>query len=151
MNPIDQRLKSLNIALPEPAAPVASYRPARAVGGLLYVSGQLPFRDGAVVTGRLGDSLGTEEGAAAARLCGLMLLAQVRAAIGFEHLASCVKLGGFVACTPDFTDHPSVINGASDLMAEVLDEAGRHVRFAVGAPSLPLGACVEVEAIFALQ
>jgi enamine deaminase RidA (YjgF/YER057c/UK114 family) len=144
------RLEAMGLTLPEPAAPVAAYVPAVEAGGLLHVSGQIAMRDGEVWQGRLGDGTGMEEGYEAARACGLMLLAQVRRAVGFERLRACVRLGGFVACAPSFTDHPKVINGASELMQAVLGEAGRHARFAVGAPSLPLGACVEVDGVFAL-
>ena len=105
-----------------------------------------------MVTGRLGESLGVEEGQEAARLCALNLLAQAKAACDgdLDRLARCLKLGGFVACAPGFTDHPKVVNGASDLIAEAMGEPGRHARFAVGCASLPLDAAVEVEAIFEL-
>ncbi|MBB4659390.1 RidA family protein [Parvularcula dongshanensis] len=151
MTAIEVRLEELGLALPSPAAPVAAYVPAVEAGGLLMVSGQLPFRDGAVMTGHLGERVSVSEGAEAAKACALMILAQAKAAVGFERIARCVRLEGFVACTPDFTDHPKVINGASELMQDVLGEAGRHARFAVGAPSLPLGACVEIGAVFALK
>lgn len=151
MSVIEERLAQAGLTLPEPAAPVASYVPAREAGGLLYVSGQLPIVAGKIVTGRLGKDRDVEEGVAAARACGLMLLAQARAAVGLARVAGCVQLGGFVACTKSFRDQPKVVNGASDLMELALGEAGRHSRFAVGAPSLPLGACVEVSAVFSLQ
>lgn len=149
-SPIEARLAELGLILPEPAAPVAAYVPAVEAGGLLHVSGQLATRDGTVITGRLGEDLSVEEGAEAARRCGLMLLAQARKAVGLERVRACVRLGGFVACVPGFTDHPKVIDGASALMADVMGEAGRHARFAVGVSSLPLGACVEVDGVFAL-
>lgn len=145
------RLAELGLVLPEPKAPLASYVPAVVAGGLLHVSGQLPFRDGAVMTGRLGDGTDVEEGQAAARLCGIMLLAQAQAALGaLDRIARVVKLGVFVASHPDFTDQPLVANGASDLMESVFGEAGRHARAAVGVAALPLGAAVEVDAIFAI-
>lgn len=151
MSEIKDRLEALGLTLPEPAAPVAAYVPAKKAGGLLHVSGQLPFKDGEVVRGRLGEDGDVEAGAEAARLCALMLLAQAKAAVGLEKIKGCLQLGGFVACTPDFTTHPKVIDGASTLMQDVLGEAGRHARFAVGAPSLPLGACVEVAGVFTLD
>ena len=148
---VRERLDAMGLRLPEPAAPVAAYVPARAAGGLLYVSGQIAMRDGAVWRGTLGESLATDEGFLAARACGLMLLAQADKAIGLDRVTGCLQLQGFVACTPDFTDHPRVVNGASELMQDVFGEAGRHTRAAVGCPSLPLGACVEVSGVFLLQ
>lgn len=148
---IDARLAELGITLPEAAAPVASYVPVVVSGGMAYVSGQLPFVDGKLVTGRLGENVSVEDGQAAARACGLMILAQLKAAlIPLDKVERVVKLGGFVNSTPDFTDQPKVVNGASDLMAEVFGDAGKHARAAVGVPSLPLGAAVEVDAIIAL-
>ena len=148
---IDARLAELGITLPEAAAPVASYVPVVVSGGMAYVSGQLPFVDGKLVTGRLGEDVSVEDGQAAARACGLMILAQLKAAlIPLDKVERVVKLGGFVNSTPDFTDQPKVVNGASDLMAEVFGDAGKHARAAVGVPSLPLGAAVEVDAIIAL-
>ena len=151
MSEIEERLRAAGLTLPEPAAPVASYMPAREAGGLLYVSGQIATREGRVWTGRLGDDLTVEDGQAAARACGLMILAQARAAVGLGRVTGCLQLGGFVACTEDFAEHPKVLNGASDLMQTALGEAGRHTRFAVGAPSLPLGACVEVAGVLTLK
>lgn len=153
MRAIEERLSRLGLSLPAAPAPAANYVPWTRSGALLFVSGQLPMQGGGVaITGRLGAEVKLEEGQAAARLCALNLLAQVKAATegDLERLRRCLKLGGFVACTPDFTDHPKVINGASDLIAEVMGEGGRHARFAVGAPSLPLAAAVEVEGIFEL-
>jgi enamine deaminase RidA (YjgF/YER057c/UK114 family) len=148
---IEQRLADLGLSLPEAAAPVANYVPYVIAGGLLFVSGQLPMRDGRVaVTGKLGDTVDIARGQEAARLCALNLLAQAKAACGGDlgRLRRCVKLGGFVASTPAFTDHPRVINGASDLMVAAMGDAGRHARFAVGSGSLPLDAAVEVEGTF---
>ncbi|MEZ5930358.1 MAG: RidA family protein [Alphaproteobacteria bacterium] len=150
---IEQKLARMGHALPNAAAPAANYVPYTVSGKLILVSGQLPMKDGQVAyKGRLGDGVGLEEGQAAAALCARNLLAQAKNACGGDlgRLARCLKLGGFVACTPDFVDHPKVINGASDLIAEAMGEAGQHARFAVGAASLPLGAAVEVEAIFEL-
>ena len=151
---IEQKLAQMGHALPQAAAPAANYVPFTMSGKLILVSGQLPIRDGTVAyQGRLGDGISLEDGQAAAALCALNLLAQAKNARGgdLHQLKRCLKLGGFVACTPDFADHPKVINGASDLIAEAMGEAGQHARFAVGASSLPLGASVEVEAIFELS
>ncbi len=147
---VEARLAELGLTLPAAAAPVANYVPWVLSGSLLFVSGQLPMRDGRVaVTGKLGAGLDIAQGQEAARLCALMILAQARSATGdLDRIVRCVELGGFVACTPDFTDHPRVVNGASDLMVKVLGDAGRHSRFAVGVPSLPLDAAVEIRATF---
>ena len=145
---IADRLTELSITLPEAAAPVAAYVPTVLAGGLLHVSGQLPFRDGQVVTGRLGEDVDVAQGQAAARLCGLMLLAQVQAAVGLDRVTQVVKLGVFVNSTGGFTKQPEVANGASELMQEVFGDAGRHARAAVGVPALPRGAAVEVDAVF---
>ena len=149
---IDQRLQELGITLPAAAAPVASYVPVVIHGELAYVSGQISFVDGELVKGRLGDDVSLEDGMAAARGCGLMILAQLKAALGsLDRVERVVKLGGFVNSTPDFTDQPKVINGASDLMLEVFGEAGKHARAAVGVPALPLGVAVEVDAVVAIK
>ncbi|NBS23823.1 MAG: RidA family protein [Altererythrobacter sp.] len=147
---IEARLQELGIVLPEAAAPVASYVPVVVQGGFAHVSGQLPFIDGELVTGRLGEDISVEAGTAAARACGLMILAQLKAAGVLEKVERVVKLGGFVSSTAEFTDQPKVINGASDLMLDVFGEIGKHARAAVGVPALPLGAAVEVDAIIAL-
>jgi len=147
---IEARLQELGIVLPEAAAPVASYIPVVVQGGFAHVSGQLPFIDGELVTGRLGEDISVEAGTAAARACGLMILAQLKAAGVLEKVERVVKLGGFVSSTAEFTDQPKVINGASDLMLDVFGEIGKHARAAVGVPALPLGAAVEVDAIIAL-
>lgn len=145
------RLAELGIALPKAAAPIASYVPIVVHGGMATVSGQLPFVDGQLVTGRVGEDVSVEDGAAAARACGLMLLAQLEAADLLERVERVVKLGAFICSTPDFTDQPVVANGASDLMSEVFGEAGKHARSAVGVPVLPRGAAVEVDAVFAIR
>ena len=147
---IHDRLNSLGITLPHAAAPVASYQPVVVDGHTAFVSGQLPFVDGELVTGKLGDEVSLERGQQAARACGLMIMAQLEASGLIERVAHFVKLGGFVACTPDFYDQPKVINGASDLMYEVFGDPGKHARSAVGVPALPLNAAVEVDAIVAL-
>ncbi|MEQ8348249.1 MAG: RidA family protein [Sneathiellaceae bacterium] len=151
---VDARLKELGIVLPDAPAPAANYVPFTLEGGILYVSGQVPFRDGRIAySGKVGIDLPVEEGQAAARTCAINVLAQARAACGgdLDRVKRVLKLGGFVNAGPDFADHPKVINGASDLMVEVFGDAGRHARFAVGAGSLPLNCAVEVEAIFALR
>ena len=149
---VTAKLAELGLVLPQAAAPVAAYVPTVEVGGLLHVSGQLPFIDGKLVRGRLGEDVSTEQGQAAAQACALMLLAQVKAALGgFDRVERVVKLGAFIASTADFTDQPKVANGASELMVAAFGEAGKHARSAVGVPVLPLGAAVEVDAIFALR
>lgn len=148
---IEDRLSELNIVLPEAAAPVASYVPVVVSGNLAHVSGQLPFVNGQLVTGRLGEDVTLEQGQQAARACGLMILAQLKSAlIPLERVERIVKLGAFVNSTSDFIDQPKVANGASELMFDVFGEAGRHSRSAVGVPILPLGAAVEVDAVIAL-
>ena len=149
---IEQRLAALGLTLPAPAAPVAAYVPVVVAGGLAHVSGQLPFVDGKLVTGRLGENVSIEEGTAAAQACGLMILAQLKAALGsLARVERVVKLGAFVSSTGTFTDQPKVANGASELMAAVFGDAGKHARSAVGVPVLPLGAAVEVDAIVAVS
>ena len=150
---IDQRLSELGITLPEPAAPVAAYVPAVEHGGLLHVSGQISFgEDGNLILGRLGEDMNLERGTQAARRCGIMLLAQINAALGsLDRVERIVKLGVFVNSAPSFTDHPKVANGASELMQEVFGEAGRHARSAVGVAVLPLGVAVEVDAVVAVR
>lgn len=149
---VEARLTELGIVLPEAAAPVAAYVPVVVQCNIAYLSGQLPFVDGKLVTGRLGEDVSMEQGAAAARACGLMILAQLKAAlIPLERVERIVKLGAFVSSTADFTDQPKVANGASELMFEVFGDIGRHARSAVGVPVLPLGAAVEVDAIIALK
>lgn len=148
---VAKRLEDLGITLPEAAIPVANYVPSRRSGNLLIISGQVPMEGGKPkYLGILGADADMETGVAAARLCGLNVLAQARAALGgdLDRITACVRLGVFVAATADFKDHPKVANGASDLMVEVLGDAGRHARAAVGTASLPLGVPVEVEAMF---
>lgn len=149
---IAAKLAELGFELPTAAAPVAAYVPTVLAGGLLHVSGQLPFVDGKLVTGRLGEDVTLEQGTAAAQACGLMILAQVKAALGsLDRVERIVKLGAFVCSTADFTDQPKVANGASELMVAVFGEAGRHARSAVGVPALPLGAAVEIDAVLAVR
>ena len=149
---VHARLKELGLTLPEPAAPIAAYVPVVVPGHLAHVSGQLPFVAGELVTGRLGETLTLEEGKASAQACALMILAQLEAAlIPLDRIERVVKLGAFVASTPEFTDQPKVANGASELLYHVLGAAGRHARSAVGVTALPLGAAVEVDAIVAVR
>jgi enamine deaminase RidA (YjgF/YER057c/UK114 family) len=148
---IEARLVELGIVLPRQSAPAGAYVPHVVVGDLVFVSGQLPILDGDLkYAGRIGATLTVEYGYAAARLCGLNLLAHMRdvCAGDLGRITRVVKLGGFVQCTPDFTDQPKVVNGASDLMMEVFAECGRHTRIAVGAAALPMDAAVEVDGIF---
>lgn len=151
-NLIDERLSALGLSLPPAPPPAAAYVPWVRAGNLLHVSGQISQGPGGLIKGRLGADLSTEQGYAAAQTCALSLLAQVRAACDgdFDRLKRVVKLTGFVNCTPDFIDQPKVINGASELLGQVLGEAGAHARSAVGASSLPLGVAVEVEGVFEL-
>lgn len=150
---IDRKLEEMGLSLPTPAAPVASYVATVDAGGLLHISGQLPFKDGKVVTGRLGDTLDKVAGQEAAELCGLMLVAQIRAALGHDlsRVERIVKLNVFVNSSPDFTDQPEVANGASNLMEALFGDAGKHARSAVGVAVLPRGAAVEVDAVVKLS
>lgn len=148
---IDQRLAQLGIVLPTPGNPVANFVPFVTVGGLVFMSGQLPRADGKLVyVGKLGQNLTIEDGKAAARLCATHLLAQLKVACGgnLDRVVRCVRLTGFVNSAPDFGDQPQVVNGASDLMTEVFGEQGKHARTAISAGALPAGAAVEVEAVF---
>ncbi|WP_134726209.1 RidA family protein [Paracoccus luteus] len=146
---IDARLSQLNITLPDAPAPAANYVPHVQTGNLLFVSGQISAGPEGLIRGRLGDDMDVAAGAAAARGCGLALLAQARAALGsLDRVARVVKLTGFVNSTPGFTDQPEVINGCSDLMVEVFADKGRHARAAVSATALPRGVAVEIEAVF---
>jgi enamine deaminase RidA (YjgF/YER057c/UK114 family) len=153
MGAIEKRLAELGIALPKPAAPVANYVPFVIAGGLVFISGQVSMSADGLIKGRVGDDLDIEKGALAARACAINLLAQLNAACSGEldRVRRVVKLGAFVNCAPDFGDHPRVANGASDLMVAVFGDRGRHARAAVGAPSLPLGAAVEIDGVFEID
>ncbi len=144
------RLAALGIVLPAAAAPVANYVAHVRSGSLLMVSGQLPLVEGRLVSsGKLGGGVTVEMGAAAARACMINIVAQLDAALGsLGAVRRVVRLGGYIACTPDFTQHATVMNGASDLAVAIFGEAGRHARSTVGVPSLPLDAPVEVEGLF---
>lgn len=147
---IEARLAELGVTLPEASAPAANYVAYVVAGGLLHVSGQVSARDGNLITGKLGEDLAVEQGAEAARCCALTLLAQVREACGgdLDRLKRVVKLTGFVNSGPDFTEQPKVVNGASDLLVEVLGDKGQHARSAVGVANLPFGVAVEIEGLF---
>ncbi len=148
---IDARLKELNITLPAPPAPVASYVPYVVTGNMVFISGQVTMgADGLKYVGKVGADLSLEDGKAAARLCAINVIAQVKAACGgdLDRVKRCVKVGVFVNAVPDFTQHPEIANGASDLFQEVFGNVGKHARAAVGAGSLPRGVAAEVEAVF---
>ena len=147
---IENRLAELGITLPAAPAPAANYVPYTIAGDLVFISGQISADENGFITGKLGDDMSVEDGQKAARRCALALIAQLREATGgdLDRLVQVIRLGGFVNSTADFTDHPKVVNGASDLMGEVFAEKGVHARAAVGCSSLPLGVAVEVEGVF---
>lgn len=150
---IDARLTELDVTLPKPPVPVASYVPYVISGKQVFISGQVTLGDGGLqYVGTVGRELSLEDGQAAARLCAINVLAQLKAAASgdLDKVKRCVKLGVFVNAAPGFTQHPEVANGASDLMLDVFGDAGRHARAAVGAGSLPRNVAVEVEAVFEL-
>ncbi|QIG78408.1 RidA family protein [Stakelama tenebrarum] len=149
---IEATLAELGLSLPEAAAPVAAYLPVVESGGLLHISGQLPFLDGAVMTGRLGEDRDLAFGQRAAQACALMVVAQVKRALqgDLSRVSRIVKLGVFVNSAPGFIEQPKVANGASELMESLFGDSGRHARSAVGVTVLPLGAAVEIDAIVAI-
>jgi enamine deaminase RidA (YjgF/YER057c/UK114 family) len=153
MSTVEDRLAALGISLPQPVAPVANYVPTVRSGSLLYISGQVSIDESGGVKGIVGVDIDLEKAQAAAKLCGINLIAQMSAALGgdLDRVKRVVKLGGFVQCGPDFYDIPKVVNGCSDLMVEAFGEAGRHARSAVGVYRLPLGYAVEVDAIVEVQ
>jgi enamine deaminase RidA (YjgF/YER057c/UK114 family) len=154
MSIAEEKLAALGLELPVAAAPVANYVGFTVSGKTVYISGQLPFKDGKLlVTGRLGAGVSIEDGYAAGRQCGLNILAHLKAACGgdLDRVSRVLRLGGFVNATPEFTDAPKCVNGASDLMVAVFGDAGRHARAAVGVASLPAGAAVEVDAVVELK
>lgn len=150
---IDARLAELKIELPDAPAPAANYVPFVKSGDLVFISGQIPKTDDGLITGKLGHNADVETGQKAARVCALNLIAQLKAACDgdLDRVAQVVKLTGFVNAMPNFTQHPQVVNGASDLMAEVFGDKGAHARAAVGSSSLPLGVAVEVEGVFRIE
>lgn len=150
---IEAKLAELGIILPTPAKPIANYVPFTVQDGLVVISGQIPFRDGVIAyTGKLGDRVSVESGQQAAQLCLLNVLAQLREACGGDlgRVRRVMRLGGFIACTPDFNQHAAVMNGASDLAVAVFGDIGRHARSTIGVPSLPGDAAVEVEGLFTI-
>jgi enamine deaminase RidA (YjgF/YER057c/UK114 family) len=154
MSKIEQRLREMGMLLPEPPKPVASYVPYTISGKLVTISGQIPIGpDGPRYVGQLGADITVEDGKAAAQLCALNLMAQLKAACNGEldRARRCLRLGVFVNATPDFTQHPEVANGASDFIVQLMGDDGRHARAAVGAPSLPRGVAVEVEGLFEID
>lgn len=151
-HPIDARLAELGLVLPDSPAPAANYVPFVQTGNLLFISGQVSMDVNGLVKGRLGENMDVAAGAAAARLCGISMLAQLRKACDgdWSRLSRAIKLTAFVNSTPEFGDQPQVVNGCSDLLVEVLGDAGRHSRSAVSAGALPFGVAVEIEGIFEL-
>ena len=154
MSLIEDKLKKLNIILPEPKAPVGAYVATKVVGKLLFISGQVSIdKDTKLITGKIGKDLNLDEGYEAAKRCGLSIVAHVKNACGgdLDRIKTCVKLTGYVNSTDDFKDQPKVINGASDIIAKIFDKKGEHTRAAVSVNSLPLGVAVEVDAIFEIN
>lgn len=153
-NDIEGKLAEMGIALPDGPAPAANYVPFVQTGDLVWISGQIAkTAEGTLITGRLGADMAVEGGAEAAKVCAINLLAQLKAACGgdLERLVRVVKLTGFVNSDPEFTDHPKVINGASDFLVDLLGDKGRHARAAVGVAALPLGVAVEIEGVFQIR
>ncbi|MBM3565470.1 MAG: RidA family protein [Alphaproteobacteria bacterium] len=150
---VEKRLAAAGIQLPPAPAPAGNYVPVVITGKLAFVAGQVALKDGKVaVKGRLGAEVTIEQGREAAKICAVNILTQLKAAIGdLDRVRRCVRLAGFVNCTAEFTDQPEVMNGASDLMVLAFGDAGKHARAAVGAPSLPRGTAVEVEAVFEIE
>ena len=150
---IEARLTELGVTLLDAPAPAANYVPFVVVGNIVHVSGQISQNPNGLIKGRLGDDMSIEQGAEAAKSCAISLLAQVKKACGgdLSRLVRAVKLTGFVNSTPEFTDQPKVINGASDFLVAALGDTGRHARSAVSAASLPLGVAVEIEGIFEIR
>jgi enamine deaminase RidA (YjgF/YER057c/UK114 family) len=151
---IEKRLAEAGITLPAPGAPGGNYVPFVVVGNLVFMAGQVAREAGKMkYTGKVGRDISIEDGHAAARLCAVNLLAQLKLACGgdLDRVERCVRVGGFVNSPPDFLEHPKVINGASDLLVQVLGERGQHARTAVGVAALPMDSAVEVEAIFQLK
>ncbi len=154
MGDIENKIKSLNIVLPEPKAPVGAYVATKIVGKLLFISGQVSIDNNSkLITGKVGKELSNDEGYKAAERCGLSIVAHVKNACGgdLNKVKSCVKLTGYVNSTNDFKDQPKIINGASDIIAKIFEEKGEHTRAAVSVNSLPLGVAIEVDAIFELN
>ncbi len=153
MGKFETRLADMGVTLPEAPAPAANYVPYVQVGDMVYVSGQIAKDGDTLLTGKLGADMDTAAGADAAKVCAIALLAQVKAACGgdLDRLVRVVKLTGFVNSTPDFTEQPAVINGASNFIGDVLGDVGKHARAAVSAPSLPFGVAVEIDGVFQIK
>ena len=153
MGEFESKLAGMGVVLPEAPAPAANYVPFVQSGNLLHVSGQISKDGDTLITGKLGADMDVAGGQAAAKVCAIALLAQVKAACGgdLDRLVRVVKLVGFVNSTPDFTEQPQVINGASDFIGEALGEAGKHARAAVSAASLPFGVAVEIDGVFEIR
>ena len=153
MHPIDRKINELKLILPKVASPIANYVPYKICNKMLYVSGQGPIKDGKLIyEGKVGDNLTIEDGIEAAKLCCLNILSIIKHACddNWDFFNEVVKIGGFVNCTSDFIEQPKIINGASNMLVEILGEKGRHSRFAVGTNSLPLNMAVEIEAVVSL-
>ena len=151
---VESRLNEMGITVPEAPAPAANYVPWVKNGNMIYVAGQVPFVDGKLTaTGHLGDNASVKDGYEQAKICAINLIAQVKVACdgNLDRVVHVVKLGGFVASTPDFTQQPAVVNGASDLMVAAFGDAGKHARFAVSSSVLPLGCLVEVDGVFEIS
>lgn len=150
---VEERLAEKNLFLPSPSLPAGAYAPYIVTGSLIFISGQLPFRNGELhFKGKVGRDFSLEEGQGAAQLCALNILAQLKKALGnLDRVKQCLRLGGFVNTTPDYTDHHKVINGASDVMALAFGESGKHARVAVGCASLPLDVAAEIEGLFEMH
>ena len=154
MSKIEEKMKNLNINLPQPKAPVGAYVATKIVGKLLYISGQISIDENSkLITGKVGKDLNLEEGYKAAERCGLSIVAHVKNACegDLDKIKTCIKLTGYVNSTEDFKDQPKIINGASDIIAKIFEKKGDHTRAAVSVNSLPLGVTVEVDAIFELN
>jgi len=153
MGNYESKLTGMGVTLPDAPAPAANYVPYVQVGDILYVSGQISKDDSGLIVGKMGDDMDTAGGAAAAKVCAISLLAQVKAACDgdLDRLVRVIKLTGFVNSTSDYTEQPAVVNGASDFIGEALGEAGKHARSAVSAASLPFGVAVEIEGIFQIK
>jgi len=153
MGNFESKLAEMGVTLPEAPAPAANYVPYVQVGDIVYVSGQVSKDDSGLIVGKLGDDMETPAGAAAAKVCAISLLAQVKAACGgdLDRLVRVIKLTGFVNSTQDYVEQPQVVNGASDFLGEALGDAGKHSRSAVSAASLPFGVAVEIEGIFQVK
>ncbi len=150
MNKIEQNLQKYNITLPAPQAPLADYLPYRISGNMLYISGQGPLGYDGQICGIAGNNITIEDAQAAARQAAINCLAQAKIACDgdLSRLKACIKLTGYVACMADFTEHPTIINGASSIMVAALGDAGKHARVAIGCAALPLGWVVEIESLF---